>query len=443
VRRLSVVVAATFGLLVLAIAGVGSGLVTIPGAATAGPVAAASPTPSPAPPTPAPTPTPSPTPEPTPTLPPPTPRPTGLDAPGVAERLQAALDAGRIALAAPGIQASVVFPVGRVWTGVSGVADLATGRPLALDTPFAIASISKSFLAADVLLLVAEDRLALDDVVARLLPKTRVGGAAIDARITIRMLLDHTSGLGDYLSSTKLDAAVRADPLAVWTPDQALAYARRPVAAPGKGYHYANTNYVLLGLIVERTTGRTLAAELRARFFEPLGLASASYQGLEPPAAELPTAYRYSSIKLEAKPTDVTDGTAIRPFTSITTATGAAGSLAMSAADLARWGQALYGGDVLPPDLLELMIGDAAVTRTLSPAYPYGLGVQAFTIDRRTTYGHSGRLVGARSILRWFPVEGIGIAIVTNQSRFDATPILVDLLTIVAPHERIPTARRG
>jgi D-alanyl-D-alanine carboxypeptidase len=443
VRRLSLVATAAIGLLVLATAGMSTGLLTIPGGPTTGPVAAATPSPSPVLPTPPPTATPVPTPEPTPTMPPATPRPTGLDQPGIAERLQAALDAGQVALAAPGIQASVVFPDGRLWTGVSGVADLATGRPLTLDTPFAIASVSKTFLAAEVLLLVDAGQLSLDDTPARLLPKTRIAGAAIDPRITIRMLLDHTSGLGEYLTSTKLDAAVRADPLAFWTPDRALSYVGRPAGKPGAGYHYANTNYVLLGLIVERVTGRTLAQEFRARFFEPLGLTSASYQGAEPPAAELPTAYRYSSIRLNARPQDVTDGSDIRPFTSILTATGAAGSVAMSAADLARWGRSLYGGDVLPPDLLALMLDDVAVTRTLEPGYPYGLGVQAFMIDGRVTYGHSGRLVGARSIVRWFPVDGITIAIVTNESRFDATPILVDLLALVAPRQTMVSPRHG
>ena len=426
-RRLPIVLAAATGLIVLATIAIGTGVIAIPGSATTGPVAAASPTPRP-------TSTPVPTPEPTP------PRPTGspyiatgIDRPGVVARLQAALDKGQVALAAPGIQASVIFPDGRQWTGVSGVADLATGRPLTLDTPFAIASVSKTFLATDVLLLVDAGLLSLDDAPARLLPTTLVAGAPIDPLITVRMLLDHTSGLGDYLTSKSLDEAVRADPLAVWTPAQSLAHVGPKAGKPGQGYHYANTNYVLLGLIVEQITGRTLAAELRARFFEPLALASASYQGAEPPAAELPTSYRYSSIRLEAKPQDVTDGTDIRPFTAITTATGAAGSLAMSARDLAHWARALYGGLVLPPELLALMIADAAVTQTLKPAYPYGLGVQVFTIDGRITYGHSGRLVGARSIVRWFPDAGVAIAIVTNQSRYDTTSILRDMLAIVAP----------
>jgi len=340
-----------------------------------------------------------------------------------------------VALAAPGIQASVTFADGRHWTGVSGVADLATGRALTLDTPFAIASASKTFLAAEVLLLVDAGLLSLDDAPARLLPTTLVAGAPIDPQITVRMLLDHTSGLGDYLTSRSLDEAVQADPLAVWTPAQSLAHVGPTAGKPGQGYHYANTNYVLLGMIVEQITGRTLAEEFRARFFDPLGLSSASYQGAEPPAVELPTAYRYSSVRLDAKPQDVTDGSDIRPFTSITTAAGAAGSVAASARDLAHWARVLYGGRVLPPDLLELMVGDAALTQTLDPPFPYGLGVQVFTIDGRISYGHSGRLVGARSVVRWFPDEGIAIAIVTNESRFDTTPILREMLSIVAPRE--------
>ncbi len=377
------------------------------------------------------------TPEPTPSRPTAAPYvPSSIHRTGIVDRLQAALDAGRAELAAPGVEASLYFPDGRQWTGISGVADLATGRELTLDTPFALASVSKTFLAAEILLLVDEGRLALDDRVGPMLPTTLVGDTAIDARITIRMLLDHTSGLRDFLVDAALDRAVRADPGATWTPDQALAYAGRPVAPPGKGYHYANTNYVLLGLIAERITGRTLAEEYRARFFEPLGLSSASYQGREPPAGQLPTAYRYSSIRLEARPQDVTDGSEIRPFTAITTAAGAAGSIAASARDLARWARALYGGEVLTPELLDQMVGDADVTLTLDPPYPYGLGVQVFEVNGRITYGHSGRLVGARSVVRWFPEEGIAIAVVSNQSRFDLTPLLVDLLAVVAPrHE--------
>jgi CubicO group peptidase (beta-lactamase class C family) len=79
------------------------------------------------------------------------------------------------------------------------------------------------------------------------------------------------------------------------------------------------------------------------------------------------------------------------------------------------------------------MISDADATRALDPPWPYGLGVQVLTIDGRVSYGHSGRLVGARSVVRWFPAEEVAVAIVTNQSRFDLTGLLVDLLGVAAP----------
>ena len=361
-----------------------------------------------------------------------------LDLRGIRVRLQVALDAGRASIAAPAIVASVLFADGSSWSGTSGVADLASKRPLSVDTPFSIASVSKTFLAAEILQLVEAGSLGLDDSVARRLPKVLVGGRALDPRITIRELLDHTSGLRDYLTDKTLDAALVADPRRRWTPTEVLAYAGKPVAAPGAGYHYANTNYVLLGMIAEQATGTTLAEEYRARFFGPLGLASATYQGVEPPIAKMPTAYRYKSVKLESPPADITDGTEIRPFTSITTAAGAAGSVAASAPDLARWARALYGGEVLQPRTLLAMMADATATAKLKPPYPYGLGVQVFTIDGRLSFGHSGRLVGARSAVRWFPEVGVAIAIVTNESRLDPAFIVRDLLAIVAPRLDAP-----
>lgn len=359
--------------------------------------------------------------------------PAMIDQSGIRERLQAALDRGRARLAAPGVVASVLFPDGRQWTGVSGTADLATGRPLTTTTPFALASISKTFLAAEVLDLADAGLIRLDEPVAPLLPGVLVGGLPIDPRITIHELLDHTSGLRDFLIDQKLDKAALADPTVVWTPEMALAHAGPPIAAPGVGYHYANTNYVLLGLIAEQVTGRTLAEEYRTRFFEPLGLTTAIYQGVESPTTELPTAYQYKSGSLSAVPIDVTDGTDIRPFTAITTAAGAAGSVAASPADTARWARALYTGRIIPMADVEAMVADAAATSRLRPGYPYGLGVQVLQIDGRLSYGHSGRLVGARSVMRWFPTEGIAIVVMTNESRFDPAIILRDLLGVVAP----------
>jgi len=381
---------------------------------------------------PAPTASASPSPVPTPSPSPP-PASSILDRTGIKARLQAALERDQAAMAAPGMVATLLFADGHGWSGTAGVADLASGRALSVTTPFAVASISKTFLAAEVLALVDAGTLRLDASAAGLLPGVLVGGRPLDPAITIHELLDHTSGLRDFLIDRNLERAVDADPRHAWTPAETLAYAGKPVAPPGTGYHYANTNFVLLGLIVERLTGRTLAQEYRTRFLDPLGMTQTFYQVAERPTSRLPTAYRYTTNKLDETPVDVSDGTAVRPFTAITTAAGAAGSMAASAPDLARWATALYGGKILSPGALRAMIDDATVTSTLDPAYPYGLGLQAFEIDGRLSYGHSGRLVGARSAMRWFPDLGMAIVVLTNESRFDPGEVVADLLAIVAP----------
>ena len=182
---------------------------------------------------------------------------------------------------------AIVWDDGRRWLGAAGRADIAAKEPMTTRTAFALASVSKTLTAAVVLQLVGEGRLALDQPVAPLLPAYK-----LDRRITVRMLLDHTSGLPDYFLNPKIDKPLRARPDATWTPERAWSYvaAKRPV--PGKVWRYSNTNYLLLGELVEAVTGRTLAVEVRARLLDPLALRSSWYQAEEKPRAEGATGYR-------------------------------------------------------------------------------------------------------------------------------------------------------
>ena len=351
--------------------------------------------------------------------------------PRLAGQLQAVLDRERASLGIPGLSVAVIFPDGTTWTGVSGSADVATGRPVLPETPFALASVSKAFVAGVVMGLVEERRLHLGDSVARLLPDVRLGRNGLDPRITVRQLLDHTSGLADYLGTRALEVAARAAPTARWTAGRALSYVPRPRAEPGVAYYYSNTNYVLLGLIVERVTGRTLAEELRSRWIEPLGLRSVSYQGVEPPVGEPARAYRFSSDAIGATTIDVGDGTAVRPYTAITTAAGAAGSIMANAEDAARWLRALLSGERLRSATVARMVADAGRTNAIDPLRPYGLGLQAWAIGGHPSLGHSGRLIGQRVLVRHFPDDGLTIAVLTNQSRADPAVVLEALLAVL------------
>jgi D-alanyl-D-alanine carboxypeptidase len=378
----------------------------------------------------APTPTASPaaTPEPTPDVRViPRGRPTASE--HLAERLQEQLDRLRRRGGVPGVSATIIFADGSTWSGVSGLADVAGTVPVTPDTAFSIASMTKTFVAALTLALVEDGSFGLDDPAAGLLP-----GLGLDGRITVRQLLDHTSGLHDFFLAPGIDAALQEAPGAAWTAERALGYVGKPYFAPGTGWHYSNTNYLLLGLVAERVTGRSLAAELRARFLDPLGLSSAYVQVAEEPRGPIAHGYRFSGPGSTLPPIDLSDGSAAMPFTSVVTAAGGAGALAASSGDVARWGRLLYGGDVLAPESLALMTAEVDVVTTYRPLIPYGLGVQALDIAGHPTLGHSGRFLGFRGAVRYLLDEEVSIAVLTNQSRIDPGIIVRALLEIAIPH---------
>src|SRR3954447_4337911 len=343
--------------------------------------------------------------------------------------LQAKLDAARARLRIPGITVAILWDDGREWLGPSGARDAAASEPMTTGTAVGLASVSKTLTAAVVLQLVDEGKLTLDQAVAPLLPED-----ALDERITVRMLLDHTSGLPDFFLNPKIDSALRRAPNATWTPADALAYVPKGHATPGRRWIYSNTNYLLLGELVERITGRPIAVEIRDRLLTPLDLEQAWSQAVEDPRAAGAVAYRvvadaagkYRFVPV-AKPSDV------MPFRSVVTAAGGAGSIAATALDAARWMRAWAGGKELSPALERQVLGDVARTARLRSKIPYGLGIQALPIAGRPALGHSGRYLGIRNVVRYLPGEGVTIAVLTNQSVADPARIATALLKVILP----------
>jgi D-alanyl-D-alanine carboxypeptidase len=347
--------------------------------------------------------------------------------------LTTALGALRSKAAIPGVSATIIWPDGRAWAATSGFADLAGKVRLTRSTAFAVASVTKTFVAALIVQLAHEGRLGLDDPALNWLP-----GSRLDPRVTIRQLLDHTSGVYDFFSNSAIDGPLRSKPAAGWTAERALGYVKKPYFAPGTGWHYSNTGYVLLGQIAERVTGNSWAAEVRARFLDPLRLTSAYVQGFERTRTTLSRGYRFTSTSRAAKAIDLTGTTGVAPFRSVVTAAGAAGAIAASSWDLARWTRALYGGALLQPPALGAML-DVAATAKYRYAVPYGMGVQQYVMDGRVAYGHGGRLMGARAAIRYLPAEGVTIAVVINTDRGDPAAIAASLLKIALPPVVPPT----
>ena len=351
--------------------------------------------------------------------------------------LQARLDRLRQRYGIPGISVAIVLPDGATWSGVSGMADIGTRAPVSRETSFAIASVSKTFTAALILALAEDGIVDLDASVRHYLPAVK----KISVKIKVRQLLDHTSGLRDFFFHPSIDHQLLSRPARRWDATLALRYLGKPYSEPGKSWHYSNTNYLLLGMVAEAAGKKPLADQVQQRFLEPLGLDHTWYQPEDPPPTDVAHGYRFTSTSTAAPAIDLTDGTPLVPFTSVVTAAGGAGGFASTARDLAHWAQALYGGQVLRPEYLAAMV-DPSTTAALKSSIPYGYGTQVVEIDGLRTLGHSGRLLGFRSAMRYIPDQGVSIAVVTNQSRTDPAPIVRSLLKLaLTPVDRTCVCR--
>jgi len=262
--------------------------------------------------------------------------------------------------------------------------------------------VTKSFVATVVLQLVGEGRLRLDDRLQRWLPGAVPGGE----RITIRQLLNHTSGLFDYTDD--LQGPLRAKPTRQvyqqmaarrFAPRALVAMAarHRPLFPPGARFSYSNTNYVLLGLVVERVTGARLAGQLHRRILAPLGLADTELPGAQqrlrgqhlhgyapPDRAWLPS----------DGPAGLLDVTQANPSWA-----WAAGAMVSSAADLARFYQALLGGRLLDPELLQAMQTTVDASKQFGPGAGYGLGLLRLALGcGGQVWGHDGVIAGYATV---------------------------------------------
>jgi len=254
----------------------------------------------------------------------------------VEDRLQSALDRRLHRCDAKGASVAVVFPDGTLWRGASGISHEAV--EIAPDMAFAIGSITKNMVAALALQLAEEGKLSLEDPIGRWLPAY----PHVNPAITIRQMLDHTSRLFMFWENQRTwDDLMRCRTKA-FTPEEVLGYPQAPHFAPGEGYRYSNTNYLLAAMIITRATGSTLSTELRRRFWEPLGLRSARL-AIEEPYPENPAHVWGDNFEKDGSYRDIT----LLPRTSHDSITYGSTGVFMTAEDLARWTHALFHAEVI------------------------------------------------------------------------------------------------
>lgn len=328
-----------------------------------------------------------------------------------AAALQAALDQWAARPGHHGVSAAVIWADGREWVGAAGHEDSSSAmRPEHL---LPLASITKTMTGAVILQLAEERRLSLDDSVSRWLgtrPNLAPG-------VTIRQLLNHTSGVGSYDGGALIRA--RADRRHVFTADELIAALPAPQFTPGERTLYTNSAFVILARVAEHVTGQPMHRLLRERLWAPSRLTEIFMVGHEPAPGPVPRAY---SLWGHVQPLD--------DLSRITVGHGA-GAVYASARAVARWGRALFGDSLLSPATQRAM-------RTLVPAAGNipgesgaGLGIRGYDFGGRRQLGHSGGSPFGSSLMLYDPDRRITVAVLTNQAtgadHFVLAPALLEL----------------
>ena len=287
------------------------------------------------------------------------------------------------------------------------------------DAPYQIASVSKQFTAAAILMLEDEGKLSLDDTVAKWVP-----GITDGDKITIRQLLSHTSGLQDYWPQDYSFAAMEK-PV---TPQQIVdRWAKKPLDfAPGTQWQYSNTGYVVAGMIVEKAAGKPLLAYLQDKVFKPLGMKVID-QDLAVGKGFPQGYHRYAlgPVRVE-KP--AAHGWLF-----------AAGELAMSASDLAKWDIARLNRSVMPAD--DWQVQETPILLTNGKSTNYGLGVFTGTAKGHRYVEHTGEAVGFLSENIVYPDDKAGVVVLVNSDFSDAfTGIASQISELILPPAAEPAA---
>jgi D-alanyl-D-alanine carboxypeptidase len=287
---------------------------------------------------------------------------------------------------------------GSTWSTTAGVGNLRTHAPRSADDRYRVGSITKTFVSTVLLQLEAEGRLSLDDTVEKWLPGVVHGNGHDGSRITVRQLLNHTSGIFNYTADETFGRTYflkdgflehRYD---TNTPEQlvAVAMAHQPDFAPGTSWNYSNTNYVVAGMVIQKVTGRSYGEEIRHRVIDPLHLTATSVPGTRVTVPQ-PSSRAYSKLARTATgPTY--DVTRLNPSLA-----SSAGEMISDSADLDRFYAALLKGRLLPPKQLKEMKTTVPVEGI--PNAGYGLGL----MDRELScgvhvWGHDGGIHGSSSV---------------------------------------------
>ncbi|WP_413776776.1 serine hydrolase domain-containing protein [Bacillus sp. ZJS3] len=270
------------------------------------------------------------------------------------------------------------------WGYAAGVADLRTKKPMKTDFRFRIGSVTKTFTATVILQLAGENQLNLDDSIEKWLPGV-IQGIGYDAKqITIRQMLNHTSGIAEYSKSKEADFT---NPKRVYTAEELvkIGLSAPPDFAPGKGWSYSNTGYVLLGMLIEKVTRNSYAEEVENRIIEPLELSNTFLPGN---SSIIPGNKHARGYVQQEEGSELKDVTHFNPSIA-----SSAGDMISTADDLNKFFSYLLGGKLLKEQQLKQML--TTVSTGKGGINGYGLGIYEIKLPNGISiWGHTGGIPG-------------------------------------------------
>ncbi|MEP6943679.1 MAG: serine hydrolase domain-containing protein [Betaproteobacteria bacterium] len=341
-------------------------------------------------------------------------------APAWRAAIDAALAKSFAASKAPGVVVGIWIPGEGSYVATRGVSDIKTGQPMRVDDHFRIGSITKTFTATLLLIFADEKKLRLDDPVSKYVAWVPNGD-----RITLRMLADMTAGLHSY---TEDDAWVKiafSDFKRVWTPRELVDAGLKspPDFAPGQGWHYSNTNYVLLGMILEQVAGKKIQDAFAEKIIKPLKLTQTSW----PVGDSMPKPYAHGTT-VQTLDDKLDDATYRNPSWAFT-----AGELVSTMTDLRRWVVSYSTGTLISPEMQKQRL----TWMTMPPNTPeraYGIGIGT----DHGWLGHTGELPGYNCSAFYLPDKKAVIVVMVNTdipsaSSNPAPTIMKALARVVTP----------
>ncbi|HEU4712898.1 MAG TPA: serine hydrolase domain-containing protein [Pyrinomonadaceae bacterium] len=358
--------------------------------------------------------------------------------PSLRTALQLKLDEWHKAGSFPGATVGVVLENGESFGLAVGVSDRETKRPMTPNDRMLAGSVGKTFAAATALQLIKEGKIGLDDKIEKYLGREEWFARLPNAReITVRQLMNHTSGLVRYEFKEQFTKDLTSNPEKVWKPAELVAYLldEKPPFEAGKGWDYSDTNYIVLGMIIEKVTGRKFYDEANRRLIRPLKLTDTIPQD-GPKLAGVIQGYAGANNPFGGTDAMIVNGKfAINPQFEWT-----GGGYVSTAHDLARWAKLMYEGKAFSAELLPQVL-DGVAAPMLGRETKYGLGVIIRKTAVGTAYGHSGFFPGYMTDMMYFPEHKVAVAVQVNTSvgRSLGKPlgrVLVEMMEVIAANER-------